>query len=94
MPALSTILKIRKRKLSQNSSSSVSESTLTVDSNSALLAKNAFDNFNSKMNSINSASTSVSTDSNLSTVTTQFAASRNFSSQVFSSAQIVSFLYV
>jgi len=100
LPALGSILKIRKRKLAQVTSSS--ESVALVANNLLIEStKQTLSSFNTKFASlVNDASSSDSSTAttmltkNLGSITVKFAASREFNMTVFAQSQRVALLYV
>ena len=97
LPSLAAILKIRKRKLAQVSSSTDSVSLVT-DTSFSVSTKILLDGFNSKLSSLSADNNNTVSTSNLSktltAVSISFETSREFNLSVFSQAQITSLLYV
>lgn len=99
LPALGSILKIRKRKLAQVTSGSESASLIT---NNLLIesTKQTLSSFNTKfaglVNDASNSDSSITTTplmKNLGSITVKFAASREFNMTVFSQTQRITLLY-
>jgi len=100
LPALGSILKIRKRKLAQMSSKT--ESTALITNNLFVeKSKQLLVNFNSKLTNVvadnisnNSSNVTTILTKNLSTVSIKFEALREYNASVFSQAQQTTLLYL
>jgi hypothetical protein len=97
LPALGSILKVRKRKLAQVTTSS--ESVALVSNSSLLeLTKQTFNSYSTKFSNLASSSSdssSVTTalTKNLGSITVKFAASRELNMTIFSQAHRTALLY-
>ena len=97
LPALGSILKVRKRKLAQVTTSS--ESVALVCNSSLLeLTKQTFNSYSTKFSNLassssDSSSVTTSLTKNLGSVTVKFAASREFNMAIFSQAHRTALLY-
>lgn len=97
LPALGSILKVRKRKLAQVTTSS--ESVALVCNSSLLeLTKQTFNSYSTKFSNLassssDSSSVTTSLTKNLGSITVKFAASRELNMIIFSQAHRTALLY-
>ena len=97
LPALGSILKVRKRKLAQVTTSS--ESVALVCNSSLLeLTKQTFNSYSTKFSNLassssDSSSVTTSLTKNLGSITVKFAASRELYMTIFSQAHRTALLY-
>jgi hypothetical protein len=94
LPAIASILKIRKRKLNQVSSNP-NLSSSEANNNFLISMKALLDNANNKLHTLtNVAVLSNNLVKSLGSVSVEFSTLREFNLTVFTQAQITSFLYI